>query len=455
MDSYKSKLPKVFSSDGFVTFVVSTAIFTDAFIYDLIIPFFPRMLKERAAIPDEHTQFWTSMMLSSFGVCFLISNFIIGAIVDRTRYKRFVFTLGIVAMLASSLMLFLGRNIIVMIVARGLQGASASIVWVAGLATLTLHVEKKNAGWAMGTSSVGMAAGELLGPPIGGVMYEYAGHFATLGLVCAILGIDVVLRLLVVDKSPEPSKSSNDEERPLLHDSGEVHDYSSSNDSLNTQPSENILCADVVKRWINLDLLASCCAIAINSIILFALEATLVNFVSQAFHWSTAASGGVILALNTPSLATPIITGFIERHGPRWPSVGAFVGGGIGLVGLGFMDKPVTVTKVFFVILILVIGSCSGAITAMHHIVFGVATKQSEESAKSKGKEDESTAGQTFSTMTTAWAVGTCTGPLLATFVLDRSNWLGLCVTLACLCFVSAFGMLFSWKKWDPLEFKE
>lgn len=203
---------------------------------------------------------------------------IVGALADWVRSKRLLFSFGIIVMIASSLLLFLGTHIVLLVVARGLQGFSASIVWVSGFAFLTSHIDKKNIGWAMGMSSVGMGAGEILGPSIGGVMYEHVGHFAVLGLVCAILGVDITLRLLLVDKLPTDSATTSnneeEEERPLLQNrQGEQQSTHQDHETSIANKSQRLATINVFSVKLNRDLCASCYAIAINSLIVFSLEA--------------------------------------------------------------------------------------------------------------------------------------------------------------------------------------
>lgn len=140
------------------------------------------------------------------------------------------------------------------------------------------------------------------------------------------------------------------------------------------------------------------------------------------------------------------------RYGPRWSSILVFTIGGGGLIGLGFMTRSNTITKVFFVIVIVIIGSCTGTITTIHHIAFGVAMKK-EEQAKLVDNRNDSSTGRSFGSLSTAWAVGTCVGPSCAALFLENFNWLVFCISLASLSFMSAIVMVFTWKEWeDPSD---
>lgn len=149
-----------------------------------------------------------------------LSIVLVGPLMDWVRNKRMLFLLGILAMRASTLLLFLGTH--VAIAARALQGLSAKLVWVSGFTFLRSHVDAKNLEWVMRSTYVALGAGKPLGPIVRGAMYEYASQFAVLGIICALVGVDMVLRVMLVDKIPQQdadtSPKEGEETCPLLQD---------------------------------------------------------------------------------------------------------------------------------------------------------------------------------------------------------------------------------------------
>ena len=59
----------------------------------------------------------------------------------------------------------------ILVVARAFQGVSAAAVWVVGLALVVDNVHEKRVGQAMGSITLAMTMGGLLGPMLGGMMY--------------------------------------------------------------------------------------------------------------------------------------------------------------------------------------------------------------------------------------------------------------------------------------------
>lgn len=62
------------SSKGFVMVVVCIAVFTDVFLYGLIVPMLPFALSERLGIPDHLIQRWNSILLGTYGAAILLGS---------------------------------------------------------------------------------------------------------------------------------------------------------------------------------------------------------------------------------------------------------------------------------------------------------------------------------------------------------------------------------------------
>lgn len=97
-------------------------------------------------------------------------------------------------------MLCAGTSVQVFLGGRILQGSSAAMVWTGGIALLTDNVEKEEVGQFLGYIAIAMNAGTLLGPLAGGIMYDKGGYFAIYEMAFALIGLDIVLRLVLVEK---------------------------------------------------------------------------------------------------------------------------------------------------------------------------------------------------------------------------------------------------------------
>ncbi|KAM3155412.1 hypothetical protein ABEW05_004041 [Botrytis cinerea] len=66
-------ISKARSSKAFIIAAVSVAIFTDTFLYGVIVPVLPFALTERASIAADKVQFWTSIMLAAYSASLMVA----------------------------------------------------------------------------------------------------------------------------------------------------------------------------------------------------------------------------------------------------------------------------------------------------------------------------------------------------------------------------------------------
>jgi MFS family permease len=114
--------------------------------------------------------------------------------------RRTPLLLGLYALTASTVLFCFGKSPAVLVIARGLQGASTSVIWVVGLALLSDTMGVSNSGGAMGWQGIGRFAGMLLGPSLSGVVYQSSGHYAVFGMGFAVLILDIILRFVMIER---------------------------------------------------------------------------------------------------------------------------------------------------------------------------------------------------------------------------------------------------------------
>lgn len=125
--------------------------FTDLFLYGLIVPILPFMLQERVGVPQDQIQTTVSALLAAYGASSVVAAPVVGVIADRIETRQAPFLFGIAALLASTLLLFLGTTVPVLALARVLQGISAALVWTIGLALCLETVGPENLGKTVGS----------------------------------------------------------------------------------------------------------------------------------------------------------------------------------------------------------------------------------------------------------------------------------------------------------------
>jgi MFS family permease len=141
------------SSTFFIILVVGAGIFTDLFLYSIVVPVFPFLLRDRLGIEEDKIQFYVSMLLGVFGASSFLFSPIAGYIADKISNRQKPFLVGLIALLLSTLGLAFGENITILAIARVFQGMSSAVVWTVGLAICLETVGPSKLGTTIGTVS--------------------------------------------------------------------------------------------------------------------------------------------------------------------------------------------------------------------------------------------------------------------------------------------------------------
>lgn len=139
------------SSTLFIVSTVGIGLFTDLFLYGLVVPILPFILQDRVHMPQEQIQSNVSGLLAAYAAASVVFSPLAGILADRLPTRQLPFLLGLVALLLSTLLLLLGRTIAVLAMARIFQGISAAVVWTIGLALTLDTVGSENLGKTIGS----------------------------------------------------------------------------------------------------------------------------------------------------------------------------------------------------------------------------------------------------------------------------------------------------------------
>lgn len=130
---------------------MGTSLFTDLFLYGLIIPLLPFILRDRLQVGPDQIQIHVSGLLAAYAGASLVFSLVAGIIADLGSSRKLSYMAGLIALLMATTMLFLGQSVAIISLARVLQGASAAVVWTVGLALLLDTVGSDNLGKTVGS----------------------------------------------------------------------------------------------------------------------------------------------------------------------------------------------------------------------------------------------------------------------------------------------------------------
>ena len=191
-------------------FVVALAIFTDMFIHGMIVPILPIYAGSLGI-----SQTALGFLFGSYALALLITTPIFGMISDKLG-RRGPMLWGILGLAAATLLFAFANTFWFLLLARILQGCAAAITWTAGLALLADFYPSEERGQAMGIALSGQAMGILVGPSLGGWLYQIGGYTFPFFVAAGMAVLDGLLRLLLLKEESHRGKQTEQQPFELL-----------------------------------------------------------------------------------------------------------------------------------------------------------------------------------------------------------------------------------------------
>ncbi|KAJ9156455.1 Major facilitator superfamily domain-containing protein [Pleurostoma richardsiae] len=441
------------SSTLFIGAAVCIAIFSDILLYGIIVPVVPYSLTVQVGIPEHEVQQWTAILLACYSGALFLGSPIAGVYADHTSSRRLPLLIGLLALTGSTIMLCLGKSIGVLIVGRILQGLSAAIVWSVGLALL-VDTTGRNVGIAMGYVSIAMSVGLLIAPLIGGGVYAAAGYYAVFYIGFGFIALDILLRLLLVEKkvarqwipdsetepasaigAQEPPPPADDGDTTAVEDEsaekrdtkGDASDPSGGEDGTVPSTADAPAAEGRAKypHWVLIKsprMLAALFGSVIQAGVMFSFDTILPLFVKSTFHWSSTAAGLIFLALFIPGFVSPVVGWLSDRYGAKWLSLSGFVASVPLLVCLRFVTDNTIGHKVLLGALLALLGVtlAFANIPLMAEITYAI---EDEERKRPGVWGEKGVYGIGYGLFCTAFALGGTAGSLMSGYIVAGSGW--------------------------------
>src|SRR5829696_6050733 len=149
--------------------LVTFATFTDLLAYSVAVPVLPDLSRRLGASPTT-----IGLLFGSFGVTLLLVSIPIGAISDRIG-RRAPLAGGMLALAAATVLFAYARTLPWLFAARLVQGAADAVTWVVGFALIADRYGPAERGRVSGIVMSGTSMAIIVGPTIGGWLYEIGG----------------------------------------------------------------------------------------------------------------------------------------------------------------------------------------------------------------------------------------------------------------------------------------
>ena len=187
--------------------LVTAATFIDLVAYSIAVPVLPDLSLRLGASPTV-----IGLLFASFGVTVLGVSLPMGVMSDRIG-RKLPMVAGMAALAASSLLLAHADRLPWLFAARLVQGAADAVTWVVGFALIADLYGPDERGRVMGLVMSGANFGFMIGPTLGGWLYEAGGislPFMTLAAGAVLLGLGFLWLRLPETHSVRETVSTRD-----------------------------------------------------------------------------------------------------------------------------------------------------------------------------------------------------------------------------------------------------
>ncbi|KAI4256348.1 MAG: hypothetical protein L6R42_006269 [Xanthoria sp. 1 TBL-2021] len=277
---------------------------------------------------------------------------------DKVPSRQTPFLVGLIALGLSTFAIALTRDLVILLIARILSGLSSAVVSTVGYAILFDVVSTEKIGRALGFVSLSQSGGLLVGPALGGVLYEYGGYFNTFVPAFMLIATEIALRVLVVVKKMKRDKpiTKDDAQEPsevsilakgytanplygttLPPQTDPSHTDLGNNPNNPTITSSDQICSTTPQsppalqtsssttKTIHLLLtspriLTALIALFLLNTILTAYDATIPIHIRTIFSLPATHASLLFLIMVSPFTLSPIAGYIVDRHGPHLPA---------------------------------------------------------------------------------------------------------------------------------------
>jgi hypothetical protein len=276
---------------------------------------------------------------------------------------------------------------------------------------------------------------------LGGIVFAQAGYYAVFGMTFALVAVDIVLRLLMIEVKVAANYAT-DENLARETDAPVAADVKHEE-----IPTEILAVAEDTKIARRLPsmvtllrsprLLSALFGCLVQAILYTSFDGVLPIYVNHIFGWNSLGAGLIFLNLCIPSLFEPIVGAMSDKYGVRWLATAGFVLSLPGFVLLRFVTYNSLGQKVLLCALLVFIGfSVSLVIPPLLAEITMTVEAKEKESPGIFGKRGAY--AQAYALFNMAFAAGTMIGPIWAGFVVQSAGWGTMGWTLGLLSILTA-----------------
>lgn len=436
------------SSSVFIVTTMAMALFTDTFLYTFIVPILPYMIEVRIGLDPDYTQRMSFALLSQGAFISVIASPFIGHYVDKSGTKRVWLLSSLVVCLVGTFALAVSMSAVFIFIARLVQALASAVMWVIGFSTVADNVKQEHLGKVYGLISVAVAVGTSAGPMLSGILFDFGGYWVAWSSAFVVILIDIVLRLLMLERPKDKGK------RPATADADDLSDPENA-PLLQPQPPEVIPVQLRMRERTGLQFyitlfqhrkfVAGAVSYLVFAILTASFDTTLPLHVRDVFGWGSTQTGLLFVALQSPGIPLSPIVGWVkDRLGTRHPITIGFlvltplvwllgVPGDERFPWANEGDRGHIIYSVTVALIGVTICALNGAGTMEATMaVDEIESKQPGIFGPNGGYS------RALSISSMGWTLGSFIGPLLSGVLVEEGGYYAMCCVLAAICLASS-----------------
>jgi MFS family permease len=319
------------------------------------------------------------------------------------------------------------------------------MLWVVCLALLSDTVGQASIGQAVGIIGIPISLGPIIGPLLGGVIYAHGGYHSVFGLMFALLAIDAVLRLIMIEKKvaqkwfgaesvqpdpidvrPEPDLPTSLTPCPESFDTSYTLKEIGGQTTIEATPSRHILyykLPPILKLLLSFRMLVALTGGLLQSALNVALDSTLTLTVEALFGWQQTGQGLIFITILVPSLLQPVFGVMTDRYqqGKRVLGAGGCLLATPAYVLLRLVTQNTLGQKALLCVLLVIIGLAIAI--AMPAIIAEISATVTDAEKNDPQAIKGTVLATAWSLVNAAYAAGCMIGPLFSGLIRNSAGW--------------------------------
>ena len=154
-------------------------------------------------------------LLFAYSMGIFLFTFPIAYFFHRHPYRRLPLIVAVLVLQLALVLFMVASPYWVLVISRFLQGAASTAIWTVGFALICENVDEKHIGRSLGWAISGVSVGSTIAPPIGGALYWGLGWLAPFVFCIIVVGVDLIGRLLVIERKHLIKMGIDGQGRPL------------------------------------------------------------------------------------------------------------------------------------------------------------------------------------------------------------------------------------------------